>query len=214
MYIPPAFRVEDQETLHAFMQRYSFATLVTVEGGEPFATHLPLLLDAVRGPYGTLRGHVARANPQWRQLATGSPLAIFHGPHAFVSPSWYEAELAVPTWNYTAVHAYGTARLIDDADELMALVRELTAVYEAPRPEPWLMDLPEEWLRNLARGIVGFELEITRLEGKWKQSQNRPDGDRERVASALSASKDATERATGRLMRRMSTSERAHTDDA
>jgi len=212
MYIPPAFRVEDLETLHAFMRRYSFATLVTVADGEPFATHLPLLLDAACGPYGTLRGHVARANPQWRQLASGGPLAIFQGPHAYVSPSWYEAELAVPTWNYTAVHAYGAARLIEDADELLALVRELTAVYEAPRPEPWRMDLPEDWLRNLARGIVGFELEITRLEGKWKLSQNRPEEDRERVAAALSESKVVMERATGKLMRRMSGCRKAHTD--
>lgn len=213
MYIPAAFRVEDLETLHAFMQRYSFATLVTVGDGEPFATHLPLLLDAVRGPYGTLRGHVARANPQWRQLSTGSPLVIFQGPHSYVSPSWYEAELAVPTWNYTAVHAYGTARLLEDADELMSLLRALTAIYEAPRPEPWQMDLPEEWLRNLARGIVGFELEITRLEGKWKLSQNRPEADREQVAAALSASKNAAERTTGRLMLRRRQQNQAHTDD-
>lgn len=205
MYIPAAFRMGDpeepetRETVHAFLRRHSFATLVTSGDDGPVATHLPLLLDPDRGPHGTLRGHLARENPQWPGLADGPVLAIFQGPHAYISPAWYATSPAVPTWNYTAVHAYGAARLLPE-EALLPLLRESVATYEAPRAEPWRMELPEEWLARLMRGIVGFEIEIHRLEGKWKLSQNRPEGDRARVAGELLRSEDAAERETGRLM--------------
>ena len=202
MYIPPAFREEDTAALHEMMRRARFATLVNGTGGEIQATHLPLLLDSERGALGTLRGHVARANPQWRQFVGGSEaLAIFLGPHAYVSPNWYETALSVPTWNYVAVHAYGTVRYFDDTEALTALLRETVRIYEYGQLNPWDMDaLPVEFVERLAGGIVGFEIEITRLEGKWKLGQNRSEADRRGVAQALSGSDDPLAREVARLM--------------
>jgi len=194
MYLPPAFREEDLGRLHGLMREHSFAILVTQDGEAPFATHLPLLLDEARGPLGALRGHVARANPQWRCFSDQEALAIFSGPHAYVSPAWYETELSVPTWNYVAVHAYGRVRLLEGEGELDGLLRDLVAEYEAGRPEPWADALPAEYRQGLMQGIVGFELEITRLEGKRKLSQNRSAADRAGVIEGLlgQGTQDAT----------------------
>jgi transcriptional regulator len=183
------------------MREHSFATLVTRDEGSCFATHLPLLLEAEGGESGRLVGHVARANPQWEHLRDQpEALAIFQGPHAYVSPSWYETELSVPTWNYTAVHAYGAARLIEGDAELLALLRKMVAVYEAGFEEPWPFALPEDYTRKLLRGIVGFEIRITRLEGKFKLGQNRPEGDRQGVIDNLKRSRDGQAPLVARLM--------------
>ncbi len=191
MYIPKAFREDHINTLHKLMREYSFATLITQHEGVPFATHLPFILDAQRGPNGTLLAHMARANPQWHDFASAQDvLVIFQGPHAYISPSWYEVELSVPTWNYAVVHAYGIPRLIEDGEELYQLLKTLIETHEAQFEKPWPFQLPDDYLQKMMRGIVGFEIEITRLEGKFKLSQNRTEAELENVIAALRGSTD------------------------
>jgi transcriptional regulator len=150
-----------------------------------------MLVDPEPAPYGTLRGHIARANPQWRDVsAKAQALAIFLGPDAYVTPSWYATKRVngkvVPTWNYAAIHAYGPVRFFDDADRLLALVTQLTETHEARLTQPWAVsDAPPDYVRGMLRAIVGFELPILRLEGKWKMSQNRPADDRAGVIEGL-----------------------------
>src|SRR5436309_15160351 len=137
MYIPAAFAETDLTRLHDFIGQNSFGLLVTQVEGLPFATHLPFLLERPAGPHGTLVGHVARANSQWREAAGQTALAIFSGPHAYVSPTWYEAEQVVPTWNYAAVHVYGRVQIIQDESALLGIVQEMVRVYEQAMPRPW-----------------------------------------------------------------------------
>ena len=189
MYIPKHFREDDVVTLHKLMQEYSFATLITQHEGVPFATHLPFILDTQRGPNGMLLGHIARANPQWRDFKSEQEvLTIFQGPHAYVSPSWYEVELSVPTWNYAVVHAYGIPRLIEDNDELYQLLKILIETHEAQFENPWPFQLSDDYLQKMMRAIVGFDIEITRIEGKFKMSQNRTESEQENVIAALQES--------------------------
>jgi len=174
MYIPDHFREDRPEVLRGAVRHIGFATLVT-EGLE--ANHLPMLLEG-----NVLRGHVARANPVWKK-GDGDALAVFLGPHAYISPNWYpskaETGKAVPTWNYIAVHARGRMRWIDDAEWLRAHVGQLSATHEAGRDVPWMIsDAPAGYIDSMLRGIVGFELSIQMLEGKWKLSQNRDEADR------------------------------------
>lgn len=186
MYVPKHFAVNDPAWIAAFIDEHRFATLVTVLDGVPFATHLPLVYDPRSGPHGTLLGHVARANPHWRTLDV-EQLAIFTGPHAYVSPTWYEAAgPAVPTWNYTAVHAYGRARILEEASEVRALLVRLTDREESGFERPYTVDAQDaDYLEHMMRQIVAFELPIERLEAKAKLSQNRTPEERERVAAAL-----------------------------
>jgi transcriptional regulator len=185
MYVPPHFAETDTARLHDFIERNSFGLLVSGVDGAPFATHLPLLLDRGAGPHGTLIGHVARANPQWRELPDRPALAVFSGPHAYVSPTWYEAENVVPTWNYVAVHATGPVQLVEDPGELFDIVRRTVERYEAAQPRPWLLGAPSTFTDRLLAQIVGFRLPIERLEGKWKLSQNHPAERRAKVIAAL-----------------------------
>jgi len=204
MYIPKHFATDDTAQMHELIRRHNFATLITQHDGAPFASHLPFLLDTTRGPHGTLLAHLARANPQWRHLAAGqTALAIFQGPHAYVSPSWYAAELSVPTWNYAVVHAYGTARIIEDHTELYAILKALVDTHEAGFAQPWPMDLPDDYMSKMMRGVVGFEIPIERLEGKLKLSQNRSADDRQRVIAALADSPDPTTAGVVELMREL-----------
>lgn len=182
MYVPDHFREDRADVLHQAIREIAFATLVT-PGLE--ANHLPMLLSD-----GVLRGHVARANPVWKG-GDGEALAIFLGPHAYVSPNWYpskaETGKAVPTWNYLTVHARGSIRWTQDADWLRAHVTALSDAHEAPREEPWKVgDAPASYIDALLRAIVGFELTVTGLEGKWKLSQNREAGDRAGVHEGFS----------------------------
>ena len=208
MYRPTHFRQDDPAELKALIDAFPFATLVTIAEGRPVASHVPMLLDADRGPNGTLLCHVARANPQWRSITPElEALAIFLGPDAYVSPNWYESKRehgrVVPTWNYVAVHAWGSVRLLEDPVELRALVDRLTRRHEANEPQPWNVDdAPESYLRDQLLGIVGIELAIARIEGKWKLSQNRPEPDIDGVIDALEASESAGDRATADAMRR------------
>lgn len=192
MYIPGHFLQTERAELHGLMRAHPLATLVSTGDDGPCADLIPLELDAAAGPQGTLRGHVARANPLWR-LAAGQPvLALFHGPQAYITPSWYASKAAthkvVPTWNYTVVQAEGTLQVVEDAPWLHALVSRLTEHHEAPRAAPWAVaDAPADYVQALLRGIVGIELVITRLTGKWKISQNRSAEDRTGVARGLAA---------------------------
>lgn len=201
MYIPASFVESDTTTLHDFIDGHGFATLVSHQEGEPFASHLPLLLDRKAGPKGMLVGHMARANPQWQQ-ADGQPvLAIFHGPHAYISPSWYEDQNVVPTWNYVAVHAVGTLRVVENRDRLREIVRKTVEFYEGPRAEPWSVEGPDpEFLDRLLQAIVGFEIPIDRLEGKWKLSQNHSAERQEKVIRQLRDSGGADETRIAELM--------------
>ena len=204
MYTPKAFRADDIDTLHAFMQEYNFAALVTQQNGELLASHLPFLLDTQCGPYGTLMAHMARANPQWQTLAgTAEVLVIFQGPHTYVSPSWYEDDVAlsVPTWNYTVVHAYGTPRLIEDNSVAYGVLQALVQMHEAHFEKPWALQPLDGSMQNKLRGIVAFEIQITRLEGKFKLSQNRSANDQRRVLAALEGSSDAESAGVAAFMR-------------
>ena len=189
MYLPAHFEQTDASALQALMREHPLAALVTVQDGQPTADHIPLEYDAATQ---TLRGHVARANPLWR-VAAGQPvLAIFRGPQAYVSPNWYPSKAAthkaVPTWNYTVVHAHGVLRAVDDAPWVHALVGRLTAHHESPQPAPWAVsDAPEDFVQQTLRAIVGIEIPVDRLVGKWKISQNRSEADRQGVAEGLQA---------------------------
>ena len=188
MYIPAHFAASDQLGLD-IIEQHGFATLVTVEDGLPFATHLPLLLDR-RGPRGTLIGHVARANPQWRHLEPGQPvLAVFAGPHAYVSPTWYAPRRPenVPTWNYVAAHVRGRPRLVPAGAPTLDVVTRLSAHHDRRGYE---VDADADALQKLARAIVAFEIEIDEILTKLKLSQNRPPADRAEVARQLAASED------------------------
>lgn len=202
MYLPDHFAERRTEVLHDIIRRFGFATLVTVEDGVPVATHLPLVLDATSGGLGTLWGHVARPNRQWRGFEGDmQALAVFHGPHAYVSPRWYTTGPAVPTWNYIAVHAYGTPRIMSDSADVQAGLNRLIAQYEGDAPDAYRPDWTSGgFAANLMRGIVAFQLPIARLEGKFKLSQNRSLTDQQATGEQLRAGNDPLGQATGGWM--------------
>jgi transcriptional regulator len=186
VYIPSSFQETDLTKLHAFMELHSFATLISYCENEPLASHLPLLVDRDAGINGRLIGHMARPNTQWQSAAEKRVLAIFHGPHAYISPSWYAAKNVVPTWNYAVVHAYGVMRLVEDAERMREVLDHTVKFYEAGQERPWSMGAPDrEFIDKLLDGIVGFEINIDRLEGKWKLNQNHPAERRAKVIREL-----------------------------
>jgi transcriptional regulator len=203
MYLPAAFAETDRAKLHDFIEQNSFGLLVSQVEGLPFATHLPFLLDRTTGPHGTLIGHLARANPQWREVGGQSALAIFSGPHVYVSPTWYEAEQVVPTWNYTAVHAYGRVEVVEDRDAVLEIVQKFVAVYEAAMPKPWSFDGIGTFADRMVAQIVGFRIEIERIEGKWKLNQNHPVERRQKVVRVLQQREDENSQAIAALMQAM-----------
>jgi transcriptional regulator len=206
LYIPPAFRETDPALLHSEIRRIGFCSLTTAGPDGPLISHLPVILDASVGPLGQLRCHVARANPQWRDSDFTKPaLAVFMGPDAYISPSWYPSKQehgkAVPTWNYVAICARGRIEVVTDRDALLAHVTELSQHHEAAFREPWqVSDAPDDYIEKQLRAIVGFKLTIEALEGKMKLSQNRSETDRASVAAALSASPEPQARDIGALM--------------
>ena len=205
MYVPPAFREDDLSTLHDVIREARLANLVTATAEGLVATPLPLFLVPDEGPHGTLYGHLARANPQWKQASTGEAMAIFQGPDAYITPSWYatkrEHGKVVPTWNYVPVHAYCPAEFYDDEARLLDAVTRLTTLHESPRPQSWAVtDAPENFIRAQLRGIIGLRLPIARIEGKRKMSQNRSAADRAAVAAGLAASERAADHATAALI--------------
>jgi transcriptional regulator len=193
MYLPTHFAESRVEVLHAAIREAGLATLVTAGPGGLDASHLPFLLEPTPAPLGRLVGHLARANPIWRETPAGSEaLVIFLGPDAYVSPSWYatkrETGKVVPTWNYLAIHATGRVRFFEERERLLEVVTRLTDRHERPRAAPWkVSDAPADYVDGMLGAIVGVELEITRLEGKWKASQNRTAADLEGVAAGLEA---------------------------
>jgi len=198
MYIPPAFREDDPAVIRQIMNDTGLATLITATPEGLVATPLPLFF-AQEGELGVLYGHVARANPQWSLPVAGEALAIFQGPDAYITPSWYASKgehgKVVPTWNYIAVHAYGAVEFFEDAQRLHHLVTRLTEQHESQRSEPWAVsDAPADFIKAQLRGIVGLRLAITRIEAKRKLSQNRPAADREGVAAGLGRGASENER--------------------
>lgn len=180
MYLPKHFEEKRPEVLHGLIAASPLATLITVGSAGIEANHIPLLLNPAAGEFGTLRGHLARANGSWRGLAAGvETLAIFQGAEGYISPNWYPTKAehgkVVPTWNYCVVHAYGELKVIDDAAWLRRLVDELTQKHEAGFARPWSVnDAPVDYIDAMLKAIVGIEMRITRLIGKWKMSQNQP----------------------------------------
>jgi len=207
MYLPKDFKRDDAAALRAELARPRLATLVTLGSEGLEASHVPMLHDEGPAPFGRLLGHVARGNPQWRRTAAGSQaLAIFLGADAYVSPGWYETKRqtgkAVPTWNYAAIHAYGEVRFFDEPERLLPLVTRLTERSEAERPEPWAVaDAPADYIAGMLKAIVGFEFTVTRLEGKWKMSQNRTAEDQVGVIAGLDREGGPAEAAVAEIMR-------------
>jgi transcriptional regulator len=202
MYLPRHFREDDLTQLHNFMRQHPFALIITNQDSIPVGSHVPLILDDQQGPYGTLAGHFALGNQQWQTFdGSQQALVVFQEPHAYISPTWYEEPAkSVPTWNYAVVHAYGTPRIIDDHEELMGLLAAQSKTFEAPIENPWTFEQSDAWIQKMARGVVGFAIEISRLEGKFKLNQNRSLRDQERVASVLSNSGDSASTSVASLM--------------
>jgi transcriptional regulator len=209
MYLPAQFHETRTAVLHDLIHAHPFGVLVTLDATGLVANHLPMAIDATAGPLGTLRGHVARANPVWKSHRPDvEAMAVFQGPQCYITPSHYATKAAtgkvVPTWNYATVHAHGPLRVIEDAGWLRRLVEQLTDRHEAARPAgetPWHVgDAPAGYIDTMLAAIVGIELPIARLEGKWKVSQNRPAEDRAGVAAGLDAG-DPMQRAMAELVR-------------
>jgi transcriptional regulator len=206
MYTPKAFEMTDLPMMHAAMRQSGLATLVTMTSGGLMATHLPLLLDEANGPYGTLTGHVSRANLQWKETdREKEALIIFLGLDAYVTPNWYPAKRetgrVVPTWNYAAIHAYGRINFFEDTERLRRVVTELTTQHEAEFPAPWqVADAPAAFIEAQLKAIVGFEVQILRLEGKQKFNQNRSREDRVGVIEGLRGLQDDRKTQVAELM--------------
>jgi transcriptional regulator len=214
LYNPPAFRETDLAALHAQILGTGLTTLITVgDNGSipgPIVSQLPMLLDPKAGPSGTLTGHLARGNPQWKDSDFSKPaIAMFIGPDAYVSPSWYPSKAehgkTVPTWNYSLIYVRGMIETFDDAEELRAHVTALTERFERDAPAPWkVSDAPEDYLQRQFKGIVGLRLTIDTIEGKAKLSQNRTKADQDGVIAALSASERSDDRAISGMMQQRS----------
>jgi transcriptional regulator len=201
VYLPPSFREDEPAKLVAFMRAHSFATLVSMVEGAPFATHLPLLIEE-RGQELVVTGHVAKPNPQWKGFDGAESLAIFGGPHAYISPSLYEKAESVPTWNYIAVHAYGTPDIYTYAnapEKVQGMLEKMMQFYEASYLTQW-EGLTEKYRAGMMQGIVAFEMPITRLEGKYKLSQNRSEVDQATVAKHLLQATEPSAAAIGVAM--------------
>jgi transcriptional regulator len=203
MYTPAHFEENRVDVMHALVHAHPLATWVVQSAAGLTVNHIPFLVDATRGPHGTLIGHVARANPVWQLL--GPSVAVFQGPQAYVSPNWYPSKhahgKAVPTWNYAVVHAHGTPRTIESRDALLDIVTRLTHQHEGRQAAPWqVSDAPAEFIDQMLEAIVGIEIPIERLVGKWKVTQNRPLADRLGTAAGLRQQGDAQSLAVAELV--------------
>ena len=191
MYVPRAFEEKRVSVMQALIASRPLGTLVTMGADGLFASHIPLVLEDDGSQFGVLKGHISRANTQWREFTPSvDALAIFSGPQHYISPNWYpgkeEHGKEVPTWNYAVVHAHGPLKVIEDEHWLLTLLNHLTNIHEAGSPVPWkVSNAPEDFIKSLLKGIIGLELSIRRLEGKWKVSQNRTEGERKGVINGL-----------------------------
>jgi transcriptional regulator len=200
MYVPPFNRVHDRDPIVRFMQSHGFALLVSTGQQRITASHLPVLWDENDSEWGGLRSHMARANPQWQHFESGKEiLCIFHGPHAYISPSWYVMQHTVPTWNYAAVHVYGVPELLDTSG-LRKVVFDTTAKYESTMPQPWRIPLSEQEMDKTLKAIVGFSIRIIRVEAKFKLGQNRSTEDQASMLRALQESGKAGDRELGQFI--------------
>jgi len=205
MFVPPAFRDDDLHSIHRAMREARLANLVTATADGIIATPVPIIVDEREGDKGTLYAHVARANPQWKMAPLCDAMAIFMGPSAYITPSWYAAKhvdgKVVPTWNYVSVHAYGPVEFFEDPDRLLDVVTRLTNLHEQGRGMPWAVtDAPVDFIKGQLRNIVGARMPITRLDGKRKMSQNRSAADRAGVIEGLAESDRAEDRITSALI--------------
>jgi transcriptional regulator len=196
MYLPKHFEITDRAVLFDLMQKFSFATLVSIHEGVPFATHMPFTCKPQQNQ---IASHIARANPQWTTFHQNSEvLVIFQGDHSFVSPAWYDKHPSVPTWNYMTVHAYGKVRIVEEPEKVKHLLHDLVLQYD----KEWdMLQLPETYMQGMMKGIVAFEIELTKLEGKFKLSQNRSEGDQHNVVKALRQSENPVDQAIAKAMR-------------
>ena len=214
MYQPPHHREDRLEVQHALIRAHSLGTLVTLGASGLVANAIPFILDAAGGALGTLKGHLARSNSQWRDFDRAvEALVVFQGADSYITPSWYQTKQetgkVVPTWNYAIVQASGPMRTIEDRDWLAAQIAALTATQEHARPQPWsVSDAPAAFVESQIKGIVGIEIPIARIEGKWKVSQNRPAADRRGVVEGLLGSDDAMSQAMATLVRERGGDER------
>lgn len=205
-YLPKHFEENRPEALRSLVQAHPLATWVVQGPNELQVNHIPFLFDPERGEHGTLVGHVARANPVWKTLSDTAGVAVFQGPQAYVSPSWYPSKQVhgkvVPTWNYAVVHAHGVARCVENAEHLRAVVTRLTAWHEASQSSPWqVADAPADYLDSMLNAVVGIEIPVQRWVGKWKVSQNRSAEDRHGVVQGLQAQATADANAMADLVR-------------
>jgi transcriptional regulator len=182
MYIPKHFKINNAEELYEFIEKNSFAILFSQHNGEPYATHLPLLLNKEEG---FLYGHFARPNEQWKDIANQEVLVIFQGPHCYISPSWYETNQAVPTWNYAAIHVYGQLEIVRDEQEVFEALSDMVKKYEKPDSSYQLENVDGDFIKGMSKGIVGFKININKIEGKAKLSQNHPVARQELIIKQL-----------------------------
>ena len=203
---PPHFREDRRDVQHALIRAHPLGLLVTFGGAGLVANPVPFVIDPSASPLGTLRAHLSRANAQWRDFDPNhEALVVFQGAEAYITPSWYEAKRqhgkVVPTWNYAMVQAYGRLRVMDDPEWLLGQISTMTAAQEAAQPEPWSVgDAPPPFVAAQLKGIVGIEIDITRIEGKWKVSQNRSEADRQGVSAGLRLAQDDASRAMADLV--------------
>ena len=200
MYLPKYYEVTDGPKLFDFMKNNSFGILFSHTGDEPMASHLPFIIDEHSGENGLILGHMAKANRQWRYADGEQVMVVFHGPHTYVSPTWYQEEESVPTWNYVAVHSTGVFKATEDPSVMQEMVERLTVQHEASQPQPWEMDFGTDYAEQMMKRIVAFQIEITSLQGKWKLNQNQSNLRRERVAAKLNQSTNDVDRQVARLM--------------
>jgi transcriptional regulator len=182
MYIPKYFKMDNDEVMYDFIEKNSFAILFSQHNGEPYATHLPLLLNKEEG---FLYGHFARQNQQWKDIVGQNVLAIFQGPHCYISPSWYETKQAVPTWNYVAIHVYGQLEIVEDEQEVFEALSDMVSKYEKPDSFYHLENVDENYIKGMSKGIVGFKIQINKIEGKAKLSQNHPEARQDLIIKQL-----------------------------
>jgi transcriptional regulator len=197
MYIPPLNRIQDRQAINAFIHAHGFATVITNSDGRTVASHLPVLFDEESN---VLRSHMARANEQWKQFASDHEvLCVFSGPHAYISPSWYEQQHTVPTWNYAVVHVYGKPSIVDEA-QLKQIVLDTTAKYESGMPQPWKIPLSEKEIGQMLKAIIGFKIDVERVEAKFKLGQNRSQEDQEKMLRNLQTAPDDESRALAKFI--------------
>lgn len=208
MFQPPLFKEDRLSVIHDLIDAYSFGILIAHEDGEISANHLPFVLHRDLGDKGTLRAHMAKGNPLWQHFGPDTNvMVIFQGPHHYISPGWYASKAengkVVPTWNYATVHARGVLKLIDDPDWLITQIGSLSDIHEAGRDVPWkIADAPDKYIRGQMKGIIGLEIEIADLTGKWKMSQNKNDADKAGVLAGLAADGDENALEVAKLIRK------------